>query len=251
MGPAEEKRDSYLGDISTLWGLLQDAHGALPEEAYQSMCRLLQRYYGAARRYLQGALHDPEAAEELAQEFALRFLRGDFQGADPARGRFRDYLKTVLFRMVANHRKQRQQQPTQLAGLEAVAAAPEADPERGFLDSWRENLLERAREALARVERQTGQPYYKVLHLRLEHPAEELPSAQLAERLGAQLDKVISADHARKLLQRAREKFAECMVDDVAGSLPDPTPQQLEQELEELGLLAYCRPALEKRAQRD
>ena len=39
---------------------------------------------------------DEQLAEELFQEFALRMLRGDFRRAEPLRGRFRDYLKTVI-----------------------------------------------------------------------------------------------------------------------------------------------------------
>ena len=44
---------------------------------------LIQRYGGAAYRYLLGALKSPEAAEELLQDFSLRFIRGDFRRADP------------------------------------------------------------------------------------------------------------------------------------------------------------------------
>jgi DNA-directed RNA polymerase specialized sigma24 family protein len=54
-------------------------------------------------RYLLKALRDPEAAAEQSQEFALRFVRSDFKEADPERGRFRDFLRTVLYHLVVNY----------------------------------------------------------------------------------------------------------------------------------------------------
>src|SRR3712207_7176976 len=48
------------------------------------------------------------AAEELLQEFAVRFLRGDFRRADPQRGRFRDYVKTALIHLVIDHQRAEQ-----------------------------------------------------------------------------------------------------------------------------------------------
>ena len=43
------------------------------------------QHCGAAYRYLLGAVHDPDAADDLCQDFAVRFLRGDFRRADPGR----------------------------------------------------------------------------------------------------------------------------------------------------------------------
>jgi hypothetical protein len=52
-------------------------------------------------------------------------------------------------------------------------------------------------------------------------------------------------------LHRAREKFAELLIDAVAQSVEPATAEQVEQELGELGLLVYCRPALAKYARED
>ena len=84
-----------LSRINTLWTMVFQAHGADRDAVQQAQCVLLERYRGAIYRYLVGALRDADAAEELAQEFALRFVRGDFRRANPEKGRFRSYLKTV------------------------------------------------------------------------------------------------------------------------------------------------------------
>jgi RNA polymerase sigma-70 factor (ECF subfamily) len=244
--PSENQR---LSRIATRWSLVCKAHRGPLTEVREAQLELLGRYGGAIDRYLLGALRNPEAAEELSQEFALRFIRGDFHGVDPQRGRFRDYVKTVLFRLVVQYFKRRQASPRPLPTDFAAPAAmtPDSDSERSFLDSWRSELLERAWNALEELQRKKGQPFFTVLHLYLDHPQTETTSSQMALELSKKLGRPYSAANARKLLQRARAKFAEYLLNDVEHSLDDPTPEQLLQELRDLGFLSYCRTALEER----
>ncbi len=79
--------DERLEMISTRWTLLQRAHRDGDERgAAAARANLLENYGGAVRRYLLGALRDADAADELFQEFAYRFLHGDFRSASPERG---------------------------------------------------------------------------------------------------------------------------------------------------------------------
>ena len=88
--------DARLSQIQTLWTVICRAHGDGPQEAVRAAQeQLMARYGKVVQRYLLAALRDPHAAEELAQEFALRFVRGDLKGADRERGRFRDFLAEV------------------------------------------------------------------------------------------------------------------------------------------------------------
>ena len=59
----------------------------------------VERYGPAVRRYLRAAV-PADAADELAQQFFVDLLAGKYRHAEPTRGRFRDYLKTSLFRRV-------------------------------------------------------------------------------------------------------------------------------------------------------
>jgi RNA polymerase sigma-70 factor (ECF subfamily) len=238
-------RDDHLSQISTLWTLVQQAHHGPLDTARSAQEVLLKRYSPAVYRYLLGALRDPNAADELFQEFCLRFVRGDFRRADPERGRFRSFVKTSLFHLVVDYQNQRRKTARPLAEEPPVAAPDDTAAEREFTASWRQELLDRAWRALAEVQQQTGQPVYAVLRLRVDHP--QWSSAQLAEQLGARLGKPLTAGALRKALHRARQRFAEVLLDEVAVSLEDPAPERLEQELLDLGLMAYCRLAFDQR----
>jgi RNA polymerase sigma-70 factor (ECF subfamily) len=241
---ASNHQNERLSQISTRWSMLLQAHCGSAPEASAAFQVLMQRYGRAVYRYLLGAVRDPEVADDLAQEFALRFLRGGFQGADPERGRFRDYLKTALIHLVDDFHRARQAWPGPLLhpGPEPAApAAGETDSERAFLDCWREELLERTWQALA----EDNPSYHAVLLFRIENP--DASSAQMAEQLGTRLEKPLTAAWVRKTLQRAHGKFADLLLDEVAASLEAPTPETLRRELKELDLLKYCQEALDKR----
>src|SRR5262245_30429433 len=107
--------DERLSRISTLWTVLFEAHREPGEAAAEAQRALMRRYSGAVYRYLLGAVRDEDAAGDLAQEFAVRFLKGDFRRADPERGRFRDYLKRALVHLVTDHHRRRQKWPRPLA----------------------------------------------------------------------------------------------------------------------------------------
>ena len=172
--------------------------------------------------------------------------------ADPERGRFRQFVKGVLFHLVADYHKKKKRLPHNLhpdAPEPEVADASTFEQDREFLRNWREELLRRAWAALEESDRASGKHFYKMLRLRAEHP--DLSSTQLAELLSKALGKPINAAAGRQTLHRAREQFSDLMLDDVVQSLDNPTREQLEQELIDLGLLEYCRPALERRKDAD
>jgi RNA polymerase sigma-70 factor (ECF subfamily) len=221
MQPADSNRP--LDGISTLWSVVSRAHGGATEEVSAAQQELLMRYGGAIHRYLLGALRDPDAADELAQEFALRFVRGDFRNVDPAHGRFRDFIKAVLIHLIADHHRRLARSGRTTEGLPEPAAPDEtlAELDRRFLEGWRQELLRRTWEALEQVERQTGQMGYTVL--RLKAARQELSSAEMAEHLSAQLCRPVTDAWVRQNLHRGRVKFADLLVREVIDTLDEPT----------------------------
>jgi RNA polymerase sigma-70 factor (ECF subfamily) len=197
-------------------------------------------------RYLHGALRDAAAAEELYQEFALRFMRGDFHRANPENGRFRDFVKTALLRLVSRHSAGQHSGPAPLE-IDVTDPAPTVSQiaEESFLKNWRADLLARIWQALERSDEESGRNFYPVLRLRVEHP--DLSSEAAASLLSSRLGKSVSAVSFRQSLHRARELFANLLLEEVAQSLEEPTTAEIAQELADLGLLEYCRPALAQR----
>ena len=240
--------DERLSQIDTLWSLVFKANDT-PSKSQDATQKLLDRYGVAVRRYLGGALRDSVAADDLYQDFAIRFLRGDFQSANPERGRFRNFLKTVLFRMVADHHRQNQKQRAVTVDEQSL---PDDDPklhEQQFTQVWRDAMLKRAWTSLATLEKESGKPWYSVMRMRVENP--KLGSDELAEKLTAQLGRTISKANLRVILHRAREKFAGSLIDSVADSLTSGSIDQIEEELADLELLSYCQPSIKERRERE
>ncbi|MGE3314769.1 MAG: RNA polymerase sigma factor [Planctomycetaceae bacterium] len=235
-----------LSQIQTLWTVVGRAHGDGPaKDVNSAQHQLLERYGKVVHRYLLGALRDADAADELSQEFALKFVRGDLGGADPSRGRFRDFLKGVLFHLIGDYHRRRKKQALPLPGEHDPAdSMQDLELDESFLKSWREELLKRAWNALQAAEQENGPPFHTVLQYRAAHP--EMRSEEMASGISELLNKDLSASWVRQNLHRAREKFADALLSEVLQTLREPTVGALEQELIDVGLIDYCRPALDQ-----
>jgi DNA-directed RNA polymerase specialized sigma24 family protein len=243
--PSGEGSGRHISQIETLWPVLMQAHAGAPDEVNLAQQAILQRYRPAIYRYLLACLGNADAADEVCSEFSLRFVRGDFRNANPEKGRFRDLLKSSLYRLMIDYHKRRQRGMPNLApdGPEPIATLDSTyDSDRQFLETWRANLLNKAWDALQEEERRSDRPLHTVLHYRAAHP--DLRSAQMAEQLSARLGKDVSAEWVRKWLHAARGRFAELLLREVAASLREPTPDSVEEELIDLGLFEYCKSAV-------
>jgi RNA polymerase sigma-70 factor (ECF subfamily) len=237
----------HISRISTSWTVIFQAHQGSGDAVIAAQHALLERYSTAIYRYILAALRNRDDADDVFQQFALHFVQGDFKRADPERGRFRDYVKTAIINLINKYRKGKKKHARPLPrGKGVPATAPKVDNrDKDFEDRWREQLLSRSWEALARLEEQTGQPYHTVLRFRAENP--DVGSEEMAEKLGSRLGKQFTSSSVRQTLHRARQKFADLLLEEVERSLQTSAPEKLEQELIDLSLLSYCRSALKRR----
>jgi RNA polymerase sigma-70 factor (ECF subfamily) len=242
-----ESSNSRLSRIETLWSVIRRAHGAQESISLTAQQQLLDIYGGAIKRYLVASLRDADVADELFQEFALKFVKGDFRNVDPAKGKFRFFVKTVVYNLInLHHRKKATRRERLLVDDHAEDVVPDDDlsgEDRLFLTSWREDLLEQTWQAMAEHESRTGVAYNTVLRLRVAEPT--LTSEEFAERLSEALGKPMASGTARVTLHRAREKFANLLIGVISGSLENPSRETIEAELIDLGLIDYCRDALD------
>jgi RNA polymerase sigma factor (sigma-70 family) len=233
-----------LHEFSTSWTLLHAAHdptAAAPQRT-EARQELLLRYLDVARRYLGGALRaEPrrdEALDELLSDFGVRVMEGALQNVSAGRGRFRDYLRAVLSNLVNDHRRRKRPPgaPLEATEPETVDVCPS---EEEYTRLWRDELVRRALRALEEHEKETREVRYTVLKLAMDHPGME--AGQMARRLSGQLGKAVSAAWVRKRVYLARQKLCDLLRREVRQTLREPTDGAVEEELAEVGLLAYCR----------
>ncbi len=250
--PSDEALDENLSEINTYWPLVDVAkrRGPGSREAQEWV---LHRYERAIRRYLSATLPDEDAVSEVYQEYAKLLAGGSFARVEPARGKFRWYLKKTLSNLVNDYwrRVKRTRHLPIDAGFVEPEAPPEPEPfdEREFTAAWRRDLQERAWARLKQHERQTGKPLYTLLRHKVLH--RDCRSYQMAEEFASLLGPSASANKVRKLLHQARGLYSEMLFLGVAETIENPSSEALEEELIELDLLKYCRDAFEIWKQRN
>jgi RNA polymerase sigma-70 factor (ECF subfamily) len=223
-----------LEQIETDWTLIHEpAH-------------LVMRYAQAIQRYLEALIKNKHDAEEVAQDFLLWVSQHGLPRVRQDRGRFRDYLKAVVRNSALNYlnRKKPKKRHSD-AGLVNVPAPEDRErfPDREWVVQWRRCLLRRAWKRLEKHQaRSPDNLFYTVLRLCAAHPNED--STRLAERASEAAAKVIRPDAFRKQVSRARLKFAEVLVKEIAETLHRPEPGDVEEELVDLGLMVYVRAYL-------
>lgn len=244
---SDEQASLDLGNMQTQWSLIRKAHQAsmVGESATGARQSLVMRYAPAIRRFVQIVVRDPSLADELSQDAIVRVLRGDFAGADPTRGRFRDLLKTAIRNMARNYwakENRRSAADFDLSLLDDDGQQIEQQ-DQAWTSQWRENVLSIVWDRLSDWQKsQATSVVHTILKLRSEYP--EASSKDLAARLSEATGREYKPDNTRQLLRRARVKFVEVLVEEIADGLEDPTSETLKEELVALGLFENVKDLL-------
>jgi RNA polymerase sigma factor (sigma-70 family) len=238
------ERPERIDAIATRWSLIHSAHLAgQPHSVAEARQLLVLRYAPAIRRYVGAMVHDVHDSDEIAQDIVVRLLRGDFAGADPDRGRFRDLLITSIRNMVRTFWSRRQRAQTQPLVPDAHSGDDSANDQ--WLSAWRQSVLDQTWQRLLAAPDSSSRLAARALRLRTEHPG--LNSPELAERLAAEHGQPVTADYYRQLLHRGRQRFVEHLLDEIRASLPVESDAAVEEELAALGLLEQVRSYLADR----
>jgi RNA polymerase sigma-70 factor (ECF subfamily) len=239
--PLKPKPDaSRLTAISTNWEEIIEARG---DASGDKRNRILIRYASCVYTYILQACRNADTAEELSQEFALRFVRGDYKNADPSKGRFRDYLRASLRNLIADQYRKNKEVALNISSAERLpdesTDSQLADLDREFHKHWREQVLRLTWNALRESDSESGRSndYYTVLHYRSLNP--NAKSSEMADALTQQLGRSVNAEWVRQKLSRARKKFADLLATEVRRSLSEKTEEAIREELAALGLLKY------------
>ena len=222
-----------IAQISTRWPLIRDP------------VQFVFRYAPAIRGYLGVFLKNPHDVEDVCQTFLLRVVERGVVEADALNGRFRDYLIATVRNAALAHLRKRPlpaQEGTQLAEVPAAESLEFPDEEE-WLSRWRRVVLAGAWEALENHERENpGSLCHTALRALVDNPGET--SEQLAARVSRACGRTVRAETFRKQVSRARRVFAELLVAETSRTLDDPTPQRVEEELIDVGVMKYVKPFL-------
>ena len=230
LSPTDEaNRAERLTSLETSWTRLRQAHLPGPE-GQAAMRDLISRYHDAVERYLRLKLRDRNLADEVLQEFWIKLLAGKLGGADQTKGRFRDYLRTVLHRLIVDHFRGRKIQPLPPGDL-PDPTEPDAEYDR----AWRTVILERVFDRLGTYEASNPKNRYASV-LRLRHDNPDASIEELAEQLSAIQGSTVRPDAFRKTLQRARVKFFELLKLELRETIHPATAEDIEEEINDLGL---------------
>jgi RNA polymerase sigma-70 factor (ECF subfamily) len=230
----ENATTDRLTELQTDWRLVRSAHEPGPE-GQAAMRDLIGRYHDAVERYLRLKLRDRNLADEVLQEFWIKLLNHKLAGADNSKGRFRDYLRTVLHRLIIDHFRGRKLQPLPPGDL-SDPSVPDLEYDR----VWREVVISRVIARLETYEASTPKNRYaRVLNLRMSSP--EASIDELTEQLALRTGEHLTPEAFRKTLQRARVKFLELLILELREGMANPTLQEIEEEINELGLGALYR----------
>jgi RNA polymerase sigma factor (sigma-70 family) len=216
--------------ISTQWSTLNNPS------------QFVLRYGPAIHAYLRALIRDSHDAEEVEQQFLTQVLERGFTHVSPERGRFRHYLIKMVRNAALTHlRRPRREKP--VADLTQVPTHLEAD--REWQSEWRKCVLNSAWRALRRHEHEFPDSLlYTVLRLSTARTNDS--STELAARVSRKSGREIRPDAFRKQLSRARRRFAELVVEEVARTIDDPTDEAVADELAALALMRHIQPLVKR-----
>lgn len=212
------------GFATTRWSLVLAARdeGPSARAALESLCRT---YRPAVLAYVRGWGHSRSDAEDLTQAFFARFLEKRVHAvADPARGRFRVFLRTALSNFLASahesaHAARRTPARIELdADPDALAAdGPAGQPEQAFERAWALLVVHRALRKLRKEAAAAGKAdLFAELEGFLLEPPERDDYERMAQARGTRPNTIAVATH------RLRQRLRELVREELAETVDDP-----------------------------
>lgn len=228
-------QEDRLDGLETNWSLIREACRDTTLHAAPARAALVVRYLPAITSYVSAIVRDDEVGQDLTQDVCARLMNGDFGNADRSRGRFRDYLKTAVRNVARNHWRREKVRATQEL---PESLQSDSGNEELWVAAWRSTVLDMAWRAMEAWERKTpGRLGATLLRIRADRP--DATIEEVADLANESSPTPLATGAVRTQLHRARNRFAQLLIAEVARTLRNPTPERVQEELAELGLLPY------------
>lgn len=218
---------------TTRWTQLRGAnHASDSAEASAANEEFFEAYWPCLKRYVSAWGFSVEDAEDFTQGFLTEFIEKDrLSSADPAKGKLRTFLLTLLKRYVINRiaesnaaKRGGGKTPHSISADGAAEigdskigiSCPEPPPDIAFDRSWALALMERSVSALeADYERRGQSELFQELRAFLGWNEDDTPHAEVAERLG------MKTSNFSLLVFRMRQRLRTFVVDEVRNTISE------------------------------
>lgn len=172
--------------LTTHETLLARLDGKSDSQAWRDFC---DRYGELIRRFALRQNLQPADCDDVLQEVLITLTRSlpEFQ-YDPAKGRFRAYLKTVVLRAVFKRFRQKRGEGP-LVDIERAVTRLAADPdtEEVWEDEWRRHHMRLAMKTIVTEFNATDVAAFET------YVGQQVAAQETAQRLGISIDQVYQA----------------------------------------------------------
>ena len=223
---------------TTRWSLVARTGANDRATAQKALGELCELYWYPLYAFVRRQNHPEADALDIVQSFCAQLLeRGGLDGAHPTAGAFRNYLLGALRHFLDNQRRAdraakrggnvRSWSLDQAEARYLAEPAETSSPERLFLRSWAQALLDRATQRLRDEYAARGrQDLLSALEPALLATDEALRHQEVAQQLG-------TTEGAIKVaLHRLRTRMRELIRDEVLQTVTDPAA--VDDELQQL-----------------
>ncbi len=225
---------------TTHWSRVITVASRDASEAREALSSLCHAYWYPIYAYIRHRGYAPEQARDLTQDyFAYALERDLFAKADPARGRFRSFLRRVCVRQLAARREQENAakrgggrsfvsiDPLDAERRYTLEPAHELTPERIFDRTWALTLLDRVVERLRSEydDADRSARFDELITLLTRDPATGTYS-EIAARLGT------TEGNVRVAIHRLRRRYGLLLRAEISATVGDAA--EVEDEIQTL-----------------
>ena len=219
------------------WSLILAPASNPTANSRRALATLCQTYWNPVYAFIRRNGHDPDATQDLTQEFFARLIEKNYlDDADRKRGRFRSFLLVSVKHFLANEwdrsRALKRGGGRLHVSIDAVeaerwyapSAAGDITPERLFERRWALSLLERVMRRLRADYAEAGKaPQFQTLETFLSEESDEKNYEELAARTG------LSVGALRMSVLRMRRKYRALLRAEIAETVE--TPEEIDEEI--------------------
>lgn len=227
---------------TTAWSMVRAAQNCDSPAYLTAMNRCIAAYWRPVFCFLRARGYAFHRAEDLTQEFFLRFYERDWIArADQQRGRFRTFLLTILTRFLADRGNQRAPRQdvfeNRLVAISALMSEAERSfeppdnrtPEEIFMQQWARAVIAHVQRCLEGWCAEQGRPDWYRMFYRVYFPSPDGPRVTqqaLADLLH------LTRDQVRYGLEEVNRQFVELLRAEVAEQAGEGV--DLDTEIQEL-----------------